>query len=105
MGPASWYALATAYNSDAYVKAAAAWVEAAEADHLYVPDLVDTDVIDTASGSGDTADDLSIIEMASAPGIALLGPFLTENSRAERAATDQKPQHQQNRRKNDQGHG
>ena len=33
----------------------------------------------SVSYDGDTADDLSIIEMASAPGIALLGPFLTEN--------------------------
>lgn len=53
-----WYALVTLYNSDAYVKAAAAWVEAADAPKLYAADVSDSETATLAAGGGDLADDL-----------------------------------------------
>lgn len=49
----SWYCLITLYNSDAYVQAAAAWVEAQT--KIYVFDSVNTDSITTSAGSGTDA--------------------------------------------------
>lgn len=54
----NWYALVTLYNSDAYVKAAAAWVEAASTPKLYACDLSNSETVTLADGGGDTADDL-----------------------------------------------
>lgn len=54
-----WYALVTGYNSDAYVKAAAAWIESN--DRIYIADMNDTDIVTTAAGSGDTFDDLQAL--------------------------------------------
>lgn len=54
----AWYALVTLYNSDAYVKAVAAWVESADAPKLYACDLSNSETVTLANGGGDTADDL-----------------------------------------------
>ena len=54
----NWYALVTLYNSDAYVKAAAAWIESAEAPKIYACDLSNSETVTLADGGGDTADDL-----------------------------------------------
>lgn len=51
-----WYALITLYNSDAYVKAAAAWVEANK--KLYIADVSASETITLAASGGDLADDL-----------------------------------------------
>lgn len=53
-----WYALITLYNSEAYVKAAAAWIETQK--KIYLADSCDSIVVTTAaSGSdGDVANDL-----------------------------------------------
>lgn len=51
-----WYGLVTLYNSDAYIKAAAAWVETQK--KIYVADLSASETVTLASGGGDTADDL-----------------------------------------------
>lgn len=52
-----WYALYTAYNSDAYVKAAAAWI--ATQKKIYVLDMQETIAITVASdGTQGTIDDL-----------------------------------------------
>lgn len=52
----SWYMLYTLYNSDAYVKAAAAWIETER--KMYVADLSASETATLAAGGGDTADDL-----------------------------------------------
>lgn len=59
-----WYALVTLYNSDAYVKAAAAWVEAADAPKLYAADVSDSETATLAAGGGDLADDLHTLAYA-----------------------------------------
>lgn len=51
-----WYALHTAFNSNALVLAAAGWVETAT--KIYVVDVNETDAITTAAGNSDTLDDL-----------------------------------------------
>lgn len=51
-----WYALVTLYNSDAYVKAAAAWIETQT--KIYAADLSNSETVTLADGGGDTADDL-----------------------------------------------
>lgn len=48
-----WYGLVTLYNSQPYVAAASAWVEANE--KLYVVDSCDTPIITTATGGSDVA--------------------------------------------------
>lgn len=53
-----WYALVTLYNSDAYVKAAAAWIESADSPKIYIADLSASETATLAAGGGDTADDL-----------------------------------------------
>lgn len=53
-----WYVLVTLYNSDAYVKAAAAWVESADSPKLYAADLCASETASLAVLGGDTADDL-----------------------------------------------
>lgn len=50
-----WYALHTLYNSEAYVLAAAAWVEANE--KIYVWDSSDSQIVTTGVGSGDVLDE------------------------------------------------
>lgn len=55
----SWYCLLTTYNSDAYVKAAAAWVETQK--KIYVVDICDNEAITLADGGGDLADDLNAL--------------------------------------------
>lgn len=55
-----WYALCTLYNSDAYAKAAAAWVEANK--RLYLADLPETIAVNVASdGTQGTLDDLKAL--------------------------------------------
>jgi hypothetical protein len=57
---ADWYALHTAFNSDAYVKAAAAWVEANK--RLYVPAVNNTDdPTTTSNGTNGTGDDIKAL--------------------------------------------
>lgn len=56
-----WYVLITLYNSDAYVKAAAAWIESAANPKLYAADLSASETVTLASGGGDTADDLKVL--------------------------------------------
>lgn len=56
----AWYALVTLYNSDAYVKAAAAWVEASDAPKIYACDLNNSETATLATAGGDTADDLHV---------------------------------------------
>lgn len=55
-----WYCLLTGYNSDAYVQAAAAWVEAQT--KIYVFDSVNTDSITVAATIG--TDALAVMHMA-----------------------------------------
>lgn len=60
-----WYALITLYNSKAYVKAAAAWVESNK--KLYIADVSDSETVTLASagtGNSDVADDLHTLEYA-----------------------------------------
>ena len=52
----TWYALHTLYNSNAYVLAAAAWVNARK--KIYVFDVNENDAIKTAAGNSDTLDDI-----------------------------------------------
>lgn len=53
----AWYCLITLYNSDAYVKAAAAWIESNE--RIYLPNVNESDAIKIASdGTQGTLDDL-----------------------------------------------
>lgn len=56
----SWYTLITMYNSDAYVKAAAAWIETQK--KIYVFDTNETPAINIASdGTQGTLDDLKAL--------------------------------------------
>lgn len=56
----SWYALHTMYNSDAYVKAAAAWVESNK--KVYVFDVVESEAVtDASDGTQGTLDDLKTL--------------------------------------------
>lgn len=57
-----WYALVTLYNSDAYLKAAAAWVETQT--KIYAADLCESAAATTADGGGDTADDIQTLAYA-----------------------------------------
>ncbi len=55
----SWYMLYTLYNSDAYVKAAAAAIEGITTNpKMYAADLNHSEVATLADGGGDTLDDL-----------------------------------------------
>ncbi|MGN6103657.1 MAG: DUF3383 family protein [Kofleriaceae bacterium] len=59
---ADWYALYTLYNSEAYVKAAAAWVETQK--RLYIADISASETVTLASagtGASDAADDLMVL--------------------------------------------
>jgi hypothetical protein len=51
-----WYALYTLFNSKLYVQAAAADIQANG--RIYLPDVPETDAINTSTGSGDTIDAL-----------------------------------------------
>lgn len=57
----SWYAFVTLANSDAYVKAAAAWAESYEDPKIYMADLSASETVTLAAGGGDTADDLKLL--------------------------------------------
>lgn len=60
-----WYALITLYNSKAYVKAAAAWVQSNK--KLYIADTSDSETVTLASagtGTSDLADDLHTLKYA-----------------------------------------
>lgn len=59
-----WYAFVTLYNSDAYVKAAAAWVEAVDAPKIYAADLSMSETVTLAAGGSDTAQDLETLAYA-----------------------------------------
>lgn len=61
-----WYGLITNFNSNAYVLAAAAWVEANK--KLYVVDVNETAAITTAVGNSDTLDDLHTLAYARTAG-------------------------------------
>lgn len=58
----NWYGFITLYNSDAYVKAAAAWAETQV--KIYICDLSNSETATLASGGGDTADDLKVLAYA-----------------------------------------
>lgn len=60
----AWYALVTLYNSDAYVKAAAAWCESSDAPKLYACELNNSETVTLAAGGGDTAQDLETLAYA-----------------------------------------
>lgn len=51
-----WYCLLTHYNSNAYVLAAAGWVQSNK--RIYVVDVNETDSVTQADGASDTLDDL-----------------------------------------------
>jgi hypothetical protein len=55
----SWYALYTLYNSDAYVKAAAAAIESRK--KIYIADLNNSESATLADGGSDTGDDLQTL--------------------------------------------
>jgi hypothetical protein len=57
-----WYDLKTAYNSNAYVLAAATWVESNK--KIYAVAVNETDAINTAAGNSDTLDDLATANRA-----------------------------------------
>lgn len=57
-----WYGLVTLYNSDAYVKAAAAWAESNT--KIYIADVSDSETATLATGGGDLADDLKTLAYA-----------------------------------------
>jgi hypothetical protein len=59
-----WYVLITLYNSDAYVKAAAAWIEASSNPKLYAAEVNASETVTLAAGGGDTADDLETLAYA-----------------------------------------
>lgn len=61
-----WYALITLYNSNAYVLAAAAWVEANG--RIYIADVNESSAINTAPGNSDTLDDLATLNYARTSG-------------------------------------
>ena len=64
----TWYCLITLYNSDAYVKAAAAWVEANK--KIYIADMCETEAItDAADGTQGTLDDLATLGYARTAGV------------------------------------
>jgi hypothetical protein len=54
-----FYGVYTIYNSDAYVKDVAAYVEGQS--KIYVADIADTEMATLAAGGGDTADDLKVL--------------------------------------------
>lgn len=58
--PSSWYGLSTVYNSQAYVVAAAGWIETNT--RIYIPHVVDTLALTTAGGTGGTADTLDQLD-------------------------------------------
>lgn len=55
----AWYALYTLYNSDAYVKAAAAAIEGKK--KIYIADLSNSESATLANDGGDTGDDLQTL--------------------------------------------
>lgn len=57
-----WYGLVTLYNSNAYVLAAAAWIESQK--KLYFPDTNDTGSITASAGDSGTIDDLATLGYA-----------------------------------------
>lgn len=57
----NWYVLITLYNSDAYVKAAAAWIETSSEPKLYAAELNNSETATLAAGGGDTADALATL--------------------------------------------
>lgn len=64
----TWYCLITLYNSDAYVKAAAAWVEANK--KIYIADVSETEAItDAADGTQGTLDDISALNYTRTAGV------------------------------------
>jgi len=63
----SWYALVTLYNSNAYVLAAAAWVNARK--KIYVFDVNENDAILTTVGNSDTLDDIATLGYGRVAGI------------------------------------
>lgn len=62
-----WYALYTLYNSNAYVLAAAAWVEARK--KIYIAEVPETEAVTTAVGNSDTLDDLHTLAYARTAGL------------------------------------
>lgn len=59
-----WYFLITFYNSNAYVLAAAAWIESSEVRKQYLCDLDESDTVTQAVSGSDTADDLHTLGYA-----------------------------------------
>lgn len=62
----TWYALYTFYNSNAYVLAAAAWIETQK--KIYLFDVNETDAITTTVGNSDTIDDIKTATYARTSG-------------------------------------
>lgn len=58
----AWYCLITLYNSNAYVLAAAAWIETQQ--KIYMADVSDTTVVTATVLGSDTADDLHTLAYA-----------------------------------------
>lgn len=62
-----WYMLCTLYNSNAYVLAGAAYIEAVK--KMYLPDVNESAAITTAVGNSDTLDDLGTLNYARTAGM------------------------------------
>jgi hypothetical protein len=58
----TWYGLWTMYNSNAMVMAASAWISANK--KIYIAEVCETDAVNTASGNGDTLDQLEDLDYA-----------------------------------------
>ncbi len=62
----SWYFLVTLYNSNAYVLAAAAWIQTQK--KMYLVAVNESDAVQTAAGNSDTLDDLETLEYSRVAG-------------------------------------
>jgi hypothetical protein len=62
-----WYCLLTNFNSNAYVLAAVAWIEAQK--KIYVFDVNESDAITTTAGNSDTLDDIATANRARTGGV------------------------------------
>lgn len=67
LADSDWYLLLTHYNSNAYVLAAAAWVQSNK--RLYLAQVNETKALTTAAGNSDTLDDLATLAYSRTAGV------------------------------------